>query len=206
MSRTRTALVTLSVALLGVTGCGGSGATPPAAAPVAAPTAAAGQSGATNVATRDSNRSGGLGDPIAEERRQARKSLRKWGRRATRVCRKAERAYAPHLARILALGREGKNVSLTRAGGVFDDYAAAAEREYDLVREIPLPAQVEAVDVIDAFFQKEEEALMLLQRAALELRAHDDRPSFVRTAVRFRDLLDDYRRAARSAHAEACYD
>jgi hypothetical protein len=207
MVRTRTVSVALSVALLGLTGCGGSDAPPPAATPAAPAATAPAASGTTAVATQGSTGSGGgLGGDIALERKQARKALRKWGARATRVCRKAERTYAPHAARIAAIGRQGKNASLAEAGRVFGAYAKAAEREYNLVRAIPLPAQPEAVDAIDGFFQKEEEALMLLQRAALELRAHNDRPSFVRTAARFGDLLDDYRRSARSVHAEACYD
>lgn len=197
MVRTRTAVVALAVALLGVTGCGGSDVAPPAPAP--APPAA------TNVSTQGS---GGLGSDFAQERREAKAALRKWGRAATKACRRLDGEQAPYGRRFRAMSAspDRSKDAIVDAGRVFKAYTKIAEREYDLVREVPLPQQAEAIDAIDSFLQKEEEAIMLLQRAALELDAHNDFASLVRTAVRFRDLLDDYRRAARAVYAEPCFD
>ncbi|HEX8743628.1 MAG TPA: hypothetical protein VF712_10885 [Thermoleophilaceae bacterium] len=187
----------LAVALLGVTGCGGSDVAPPAPAP--APPAA------TNVSTQGS---GGLGSDFAQERREAKAALRKWGRAATKACRRLDGEQAPYGRRFRAMSAspDRSKDAIVDAGRVFKAYTKIAEREYDLVREVPLPQQAEAIDAIDSFLQKEEEAIMLLQRAALELDAHNDFASLVRTAVRFRDLLDDYRRAARAVYAEPCFD
>jgi hypothetical protein len=196
------------MAVLALTGCGGSSDAPPAAAPApAAPGAPAATGTATPVAAPDTSSTGVIGNDVREERVAARKAIREWGRAATKACRKLDRLQAPWAARFRSMtGGRPTRARIKELGRAFEAYGKIAEREYDLVRAIPLPTQPEALDAVDDFLQKEEEALMLLHRGAVHLQGLDDALGIVNTARRFNDLLDDYKRAARAVHAAKCYD
>jgi hypothetical protein len=192
----RSAALALTLAALGVTGCGGSAeAPPPAAAPPVPQTATASMQGS----------GGGIGVDIGEQEAAVERSLRTWGREATRACRKSQRRLKPWNERISSIAR-GKptRAKLKRLGRTVADTAKAAEYEYDLLRAIVLPAESDAVHEIYTFLEMEEEALRLVQRVGAEITALDDLESLVFALKRFKTLEDDYGRAAKAVHAGAC--
>jgi hypothetical protein len=204
--------VALSVALLGVIGCGGdSGAPAPSDQPTAPAAVAPAQSGgATPVSDTGTSGEGGIAQDIETERVAAKRALRTWGQAAERACRKAERRVDPWVKRVLALrppkGRRPSRAEVRRIGKRIVALGRAAEYEYNLLRGVALPKEAAAVDQIEDFFDKEEEALMLVQRLGVELEALDDLEAFVTTIDRLRRLDDDYRRAGRAVGARSCVD
>ena len=195
MIRNRSVALALTVAALGATGCGGSAeAPPPAAAPVPA----------TPVSTQGGG-SGGIGIDIGEQRAAVDRSVRAWGREATRACRKSHRRLEPWSRRIGSLA-QGKptRAKVKRLGHTIARTAKAAEYEYDLLRAIALPAEADAVHEIYTFLEMEEEALRLVQRAGEEITALDDLEGLLFTVKRFRTLEREYERAAEAVHAGAC--
>lgn len=195
MARNRSAALALTVAALGIAGCGGSAETsPPAAAPAPVPTTtASAQSG------------GGIGVDIGQERAAVERSVRTWGRAASRACRKSHRRLEPWGKRIEAMTKtKPTRARVTAMGKLLARTARAAEYEYDLLRAIELPAEAEAVHAIYTFMEMEEEALRLVQRAGAEITALDDLESILFTFKRFEGLEDDYARAAKAVHARAC--
>ena len=198
-------MVALSVALLGVTGCGGSSDAPPAAPPVATAPAAPGAN--TPVADQSTGGGGdaGVGTDIENERVAAKRALRTWGKSAERACRKAERKIEPWLARLLRF-RPKSRAEFKRAGKMLVDIARAAEYEYELLRDVALPSEPAAIDAIHSFFDKEEEALMLVQRIGVELEMLNDAKGILNSLARLSRLEDDYRRAGRAVGAYSCVD
>ncbi len=197
MARIRSAALALTVAALGVTGCGGSAETPPpAAAPAPAP---------AQTATASTQSGGGVGVDIGQERAAVKRSMRTWGEAASRASRKSHRRLEPWGDRIQAMSKGKLNRARVIAmGKVVARAARAAEYEYDLLRTIELPAEAEAVHTIYTFLEMEEEALRLLQRFGAEITALDDLESLVFAVKRFGALEDDYARAANAVHAGAC--
>ncbi|HEX8648797.1 MAG TPA: hypothetical protein VF715_18010 [Thermoleophilaceae bacterium] len=195
MVRIRTAALAAILAVLGITGCGGSAATaPPATAPVPVQTATASTQG-----------SGGASVDVGKEQAAAERSLRTWGKAASRACRKAQRRMKPWEGRVRAMtSHKPTRARAVALGKVVARGARAAEYEYDLLRDVQLPAQAEAVHTIYTFLEMEEEALRLVQRLGTEFTELNDLESLVFTVKRFDGLEDDYRRAAKAAHAGAC--
>jgi hypothetical protein len=148
---------------------------------------------------------GAIGEGIARDRAAAEKALRTWGEAATRACRKSDRRLDPLDSLLKPKGKLDR-AGTERLGRGWARYAEAAEYEYDLLRAIPTPAEPAAVDAIQAFFEKEEELLMLAQRIGVELKAHNDRGALLRTVRRVLRLADDYKRAARAVNASRCFD
>jgi hypothetical protein len=213
--RARLVSVALSVALLGVTGCGGDSGSAPAPSEPSAPPAAAAPAtsgGATPVSDTGSGGAsdGGIAKDIETERVAAKRALRTWGQGAERACKKAERRIDPWVKRVLALKpRKGERVSpaeARRIGKRIAEFGRAAEYEYKLLQNVALPQEAAAIDKIEDFFDKEEEALMLVQRLGVELQALNDLEAFVTTIGRLNRLDDDYRRAGRAVGAHSCVD
>lgn len=210
----RLAVISVAASLLAVTGCGGSDAPAPAPPAGAAPAAqTAPSAGATPVADTSG---GGTGDngaiarDIENERVAAKRALRRWGASAERACRKAERKVDPWLDRMLSFKapkhRRATAAEVEHAGNLIVSFARAAEYEYELLRAIALPTQPEALDRVQSFFDKEEEALMLMQRVGIELQKRNDPEGFFTSLDRLRRLTDDYRRAGRAVGALSCVD
>jgi hypothetical protein len=195
----RLAVVALSVAVLGATGCGGGSDAPAPAAPAAPPAATA------PVADRSGGADGSIGRDIEKERVAAKRALRTWGVAAERACRKAERKIEPWLARLTKITWKSR-ADFKRNGRMIVDLARAAEYEYEVLRNVALPTQAEAIDAIHAFFDKEEEALMLVQRIGVELEMLNDPDGILRSLARLNRLEDDYRRAGRAVGAYSCVD
>jgi hypothetical protein len=209
--RARLVTVALAFGLLGVTGCGGDSGAPAPSQPAAPPVAAATpdqSGGATPVADSGSAPDGGIARDIETERVAAKRALRTWGQAAERACVKAERRIDPWVKRVLALKPKGKpsRADVRRIGKQIVALGRAAEYEYTLLQAVALPKEAAAVDQIEDFFDKEEEALMLVQRLGIELEKLDDLEGFVSTIGRLRRLDDDYRRAGRAVGARSCVD
>jgi hypothetical protein len=211
----RLAVISVAAALLGVTGCGGSdeaAPTPPPSAAAAPAAQSAPGGGAAPVANTggDGAGAGSIARDIENERVASRDALRKWGVSAERACRKAERKVEPWLARMTKFkapkNRRATAKEVERAGKLIVDFAHAAEYEYELLRAIELPTQPDAIDQIESFFDKEEEALMLVQRLGIELQKRNDREGFLSSLDRLRRLSDDYKRAGRAVGARSCVD
>jgi hypothetical protein len=205
MLRIRSALPTLAV-VVGLTGCGSSSdPAPPAPAPPPAVAADTGGSTAP-VAAHSSGAGSDIASGIEREHSGAVRSLRRWGRAADAECKRSARQLKRWESRIPAVpkGRRATSAELRHAGQTFVDLAHQGEAEYDALRGIPLPPEAEAVGVVESFFDKEEEALTLIQRIGVELKAHNDREAFVRTLDRLTRLTDDYKHDARAAHAPHC--
>lgn len=199
-------MVALSAAVLGATGCGG-GSDAPAPPPAAAPTAAAPAGGAAPVADRSSGGgNAGIGMDIEAERVESKRALRTWGKSAERACRKAQRKVEPWYKRIKRLGTPKSEADIKRFGRAVVDLGRAAEYEYELLRDIAQPAQPSAIDAVYSFFDKEEEALILVQRIGIELEMLNDLKGILGSVDRLIDLIDDYQRAGRAAYAHDCVD
>jgi hypothetical protein len=211
VSRARLVLVTLSVALFGVAGCGGDSATPPVTEPAAsAPASPAEGGGATPVSDTGGGGESSISKDIETERVAAKRALRKWGKGAERACRKAERRIEPWVDRLKALkpakGHRMSSGEIRTVGKRIAEYARAAEYEYAALQAVALPTQAAAVDQIESFFDKEEEALMLILRLGVELQAMNDLEAYITTLDRLHRLTDDYKRAGRSVGALSCVD
>lgn len=185
------------VAAFGVTGCGGAGSDvpPPAAAPapVTAPASSQGQG------------SGGVAVDLDQQRTALKRSLRAWGRAASKACRKSQRRLDPWERQLEAMTRtKPTRARVASMGRLLTRGARSAEYEYDLLRAIALPEEADAVHAIYTFLEMEEEALRLVQRLAVEVTALDDLESILLVGRRASGLMDDYRRAARAVHAGAC--
>jgi hypothetical protein len=196
--RRHSAALALAVAAIGVTGCGGSGSDvpPPAAAPapVTAPASTQGQSGG-----------GGVAVDLDQQRAATKRSLRTWGRAASRACRKSQRRMEPWERQLESMtSAKPTRARVASMGKLLARGARSAEYEYDLLRSIELPGEADAVHSIYTFLEMEEEALRLVQRLAAEVTALDDPESILLVAKRAGALADDYRRAARAVHAGAC--
>jgi hypothetical protein len=203
----RPAALALSVAVLGVTGCGGSDAPPPAAAPAPAAPAAGVAPSSSSATPVSADGSGAISMDIESERKAAKKSLRAWGKAADRACRKAERRvdlWEPRFASAGPKGRKPTKADAQRVGRLIARFARAAEYEYKLLTAIAMPKEADAIDAIDSFLQKEEEMLMLIQRLGAELTVANDRDSIISALRRLDRLEDDYKRAARAAGAPVC--
>lgn len=153
---------------------------------------------------------GGIANDIEGERVAAKRALRTWGEGAERACRKAERQIDPWVKRVLALrppkGSRPSRADVRRIGRRIVEYGRAAEYEYRLLQAVALPQEPAAVDRIEDFFDKEEEALMLVQRLGIELESLSDAEGFATTLGRLSRLEDDYRRAGRAVGARSCVD
>jgi hypothetical protein len=201
-------VVTLAVASFGVTACGGSSDVPPPT-PAAPPAATApAQGGTAPVADRSSGGDGSIAVDIEKERVASKRALRTWGKSAERACRKAERRIEPWVKRVLAINFSKKPTAaqVERAGRTILQFAREAEYEYELLRGVALPDQAAAVEAIESFFDKEEEALMLVQRLGIELKKRNDLEGIVTTVKRLDRLEDDYERAGRAVGALSCVD
>ena len=205
-------MVALSVALLGVTGCGGSSDAPPAAAPGAPAAAPADAGTATPVAdTGGGAVNGGDGSIVRDieaQRKASKAALRKWGKAANRVCRKGEqrleRNWVGRIKAMVPKGRKPTKREVERMGAVILAMSRDAERTYDSLQGIALPTEPDAVDTILAFFDKVEEELVLAQRIGIELEKRNDLESIVHTLVRVGRLADDFKRSSKSVHAPSC--
>jgi hypothetical protein len=191
----------LAVAVLGVTGCGGSDAPPPAAAP-APPATAAPSSGSTTPVS--AGNSGAVGVDIAGEAKAARKAVRAWGKAASKVCRKSDKRFKSWDGRAVRLNRHSTRADAMRAGRVLAQFARAAEREYDLLTAIAMPKEADAVHAIDSFLQKHEEAMILLHRLGADFSSASDASSAINGLRRIRRIEDDHERAALTVNARVC--
>ena len=206
-------MVALSVALLGVTGCGGSSDAPPAAAPGAPAAAPADAGTATPVADTggaavNSGGDGSIVKDIEAQRKASKAALRKWGKVADRVCRqdekRLERDWMGRIKAMVPKGRKPTKGEVERLGAVILAMSRDAERTYDSLQRIALPTEPDAVDTIQAFFDKVEEELVLAQRIGIELKKRNDLESTVHTLVRIGRLADDFKRSSKSVHAPSC--
>lgn len=201
-------MVALSVALLGVTGCGGSSDAPPTAAQPAAPAAPASTGSTTTVAA---NGGGGGGDNIARdiaaEHKASEAALRVWGKKANAICKKASGAAKDDARRLRAMIPKGRKFSRReqeRFGREFLEFARDGEGTFASLRAVALPKEAEALETIQSFFDKIEEELTLAQRFAIEVEEYRSLPDMLAAVRRSRRLDDDFKRDARAVKAPAC--
>ena len=202
-------MVALSVALLGVTGCGGSSsARPTAAAPDPAAATAPGSS-TTSVSTGGGSGSGGdnIARDIAAEHKASEAALRVWGKTASGICRRLRSRHTDDLSRLKAMVPKGRKFTASeqkRFGARFTQLARHGEKEYAALQDIALPKQVEALEKIHSFFDKVEEDLTLGQRFGIEVAERHSLPDMLGAILRLKRLRDDYKRDARAVKAPRC--
>ena len=140
----------------------------------------------------------------------AERALRTWGRGASAACRKAAKRIEPWEERVTAVappkGSKWSKSDVERVGRLLVEMAEAAEYEYRLLRDVAMPTEPAAVDAIQSFFDKEEEALILVQRLGIEMEKRNDLEAFVTSYMRIRRLVKAYERDARAVHAAECAD
>ncbi len=197
-------MVALSVALLGVTGCGGTSAAPSASAP-ADPAAAAG-----GTATPVSNGGGGgdnIAKDIATEHKASVAALRVWGKDANAICLKARKRDSSTTSRLRSMiprGRKFTRSEQERFGREFLRFARTGEQTYAKLRAIAMPKEAEAIDKIQSFFDKIEEELTIAQRFGIEVEEYRSLPDMLAAVRRSQRLDDDFKRDARAVKAPGC--
>jgi hypothetical protein len=200
-------VLALSVALLGVTGCGGSASAPSASAPTDPAAAPAAGGTATPVSTGGGTGGDNIAKDIAAEHDAAVAALRVWGKRANAVCRNArkrDRSTISRLRGMIPKGRKFSRGEQERFGREFLKFARTGEATYAKLREIAMPKEAEAVDKIQSFFDKVEEELMLAQRFGIEVEEYRSLPDMLAAIQRSRRLDDDFKRDARAVKAPGC--
>lgn len=198
----------LSVAVLGVTGCGGSSSAPTAGTPDPAAAPPAGPSGSTtSVSTGGGGGGDNIGRDIAKEHKESEAALRVWGKQANKLCRKVaarDKVTTKRLEAMLPKGRRFTRPEQEKFGRVVLEYGRQAEKDYFALRDIALPKQAEALDKIQSYFDKVEESLTLAQRFGIEVEEARSLPDMILVAKRIKRLEDDLKRDARTVKAPAC--
>lgn len=195
-------MLAVAVALLGLTGCGGSSDAPPTAAAPATP-------GAVTAPVSTSGGSGGdnIAKDIAAEHKAAVGSLRVWGKEANAICRtarKRDRSTTSRLRAMIPKGRKFTRSEQERFGREFLQFARTGEKTYAELRAIAMPKEAEAIEKIHSFFDKVEEELMIAQRFGIEVEEYRSLPDMLAAVERSRRLDDDFKRDARAVKAPGC--
>ena len=151
---------------------------------------------------------GSIVKDIEDEHKASDAALRKWGKAANSFCRKdgkrIERRWLDRIRAMVPKGRKPTPAEVERVGDTILAMSRDAESLYTGLQRIALPTQPDAVDSIEAFFDKVEEELVLAQRIGIELEKRNDLESLVHTVMRIRRLSGDFKRSAKTVHAPAC--
>ena len=104
---------------------------------------------------------GSIVKDIEAEAKASNAALRKWGKAANRVCRTAEkrldRKWNSRLQGLVPKGRKPTKAEVKQAGDTVLAASRDAEHTYAALQRIALPTQPDALDSIEAFFDKVEE-------------------------------------------------
>ena len=189
--------VALALIALPAAGCGSSEEAAPAPAPAAKPTA---QVQPAAIKSPDA--------ASAEQRSADRRALKKWGRAASRACRRLDSDEHAAVARLEAVAPDSKErwtlAEAERVASRLRPLNREHEREYRALSRIPVPEEEEAAYKVFAFLDREEEGVSLGFRLAADLKAHDDPISFLSGLARIKKARPGYERAARRVHAGEC--